>query len=268
MTALRLDTLMYELANDGKWRDDRLPKVFLDGREVDLAREHGVLSGDVASVIGANARNFAPLVARLDVAKLGLFDLRTGDLGGLAGLGRLTHLMLVGTTKVSDISVLRQLSGVRVLSLEDCPKINDLDPIASLVGLVAFSFSGGMWNAHRAATLAPVGELGSLEELRLLNLRVTEGGLRPLAGCRALKHLWLSNQFETADYAYLSVRLPHAECEMFAADTALATPIDGKDVMVTGKRKPFLNSVADADRLARYRSAFRRLQEDFRALRD
>ncbi len=267
MAAHYLDTLMNDLTNDGKWRDDTKPKVFLDGREVDLAHERGLLSGRVASIIDANAKTFAPLVERLDVEKLGLFDVRTGDIGVLARLTRLTHLSIVATTKVSDISVLRDLPGIRVLSIEDCPKIADLAPLTSLGGLLAFNFSGGMWNANRAATLAPVGHLQNLEELRLLNLRVQDGGLRPVAGCSALKHLSLSNQFETADYAYLSVHLSDTECEMFAADTPLTKPIGGKDVMVTGRRKPFLNAEADAARLARYRAEFHRLQEEFRAAR-
>ncbi|NKB27910.1 MAG: hypothetical protein GKR99_10285 [Rhodobacteraceae bacterium] len=52
----------------------------------------------------------------------------------------------------------------------------------------------------------------------------------------------MSNQFDTSDYAYLSVYLPRAECARFAPYESLLREIGGKDVMVTGKRKPFLNT--------------------------
>ena len=66
-----------------------------------------------------------------------------------------------------------------------------------------------------------------------------------------------------ADYAYLAARLPQVECDMFAPFVPLGQAIGGSDVMVVGKRKPFLNASRDADRLARYVRDFERLQSGF-----
>ena len=108
-------------------------------------------------------------------------------------------------------------------------------------------------------------DLDGEEQARAHGLAVEEDGLRPLAGCEALRRLSVSNQFETADYAYLSVRLPHVDSDMLAPYLRLEHPIEDKDVMVIGKRKPFLNSERDADKLKRYEERFHKLRADFRA---
>lgn len=41
------------------------------------------------------------------------------------------------------------------------------------------------------------------------------------------------------------------------------SPIDDKDVMVVGKRKPFLNSKVDVKRLQKYEEQFKEFQSDF-----
>jgi hypothetical protein len=38
---------------------------------------------------------------------------------------------------------------------------------------------------------------------------------------------------------------------------------DGKDTMITGRRKPFLNSKTDAAKISEYEVAFRQLQRQF-----
>ena len=159
------------------------------------------------------------------------------------------------------------MSDLRTLSLEDTPKVRDLDPIGRLSGLRAFQYSGGIWNKNVANSLAPIGRLAHLEELRLNNLKVLDGGLRPLAACSALRRLDVSNQFETADYAYLSVALPAVECDMFAPYVPLGGELGDNDMMVVGSGKPFLHSRRDAERLRRYEEAFRALQGRF-ATRD
>lgn len=166
-------------------------------------------------------------------------------------------------SKVTDLEPLRYLDRLELLSLEDIPKVRSIEPVAHLSRLVALDFSGGMWNKNRAETLEPIGRLPVLEELYLTNLRVDSGGLRPLARCRALRRLRLSNQFPTEDYAYLAAKLPVVECEMFAPCLPMGYKIGDKDVMVVGKRKPFLNATADAERMARYARDFERMKAAF-----
>ena len=117
-----------------------------------------------------------------------------------------------------------------------------------------------MWNKNTADSLEPIGGLSVLEELRLTNVRVLDGGLRPVARCSALRSLVVSNQFPTADYAYLSVALPETSCDMFAPYVEPSLALGESIVMVVGSGKPFLHAVDDAARLERYATAFRDLQ--------
>ncbi|HEX4122382.1 MAG TPA: hypothetical protein VH619_17340 [Verrucomicrobiae bacterium] len=138
----------------------------------------------------------------------------------------------------------------------------DLATGASLTELVAFQYSGGLWNKNQAESLAPLAALPKLQELVLMNLRVKEEGLRPLGECKTLQTLAASNQFETADYACLSVVLRHVKCEFFAPWTRVKSAFGG-DTMIIGKRKPILSLTRDAEKIRDYEKAFRRLQAHF-----
>lgn len=162
---------------------------------------------------------------------------------------------------------LTRLRRLETLVFYEPGELSDLGPLAALRNLTALEFSGGMDAVARADTLAPLGRLQRLETLRLHNLRVAEGGLRPLAGCAALRRLDASNQFETADYACLLVMLPRTDCELFAPFLRLERPIGDANVMVTGNRKPFLDATRDAARLEKYCHSFMRLQDEVRANR-
>lgn len=248
--------------------DGRRPRLFLDGRDLDLSAMPDVLRGERASVIGAHGPALGEILARLDVETLGICDSRADDFSALARMPGLRRLDIRYATRLSDAGFLGHLGKLDVLSLYETPRLFDLAPVSEARSLRALDFSGGFSAPNKVRTLAPLGTLGALEVLRLTNLRVTEGGLRPLAGCTGLRSLDVSNQFETADYAYLSVMLPKVECSLFNACSDLGRDIGGADVMVTGKRKPFLNSTRDATRLEKYRKDFAALQDGFRAARD
>ncbi|SPH24326.1 hypothetical protein DEA8626_03377 [Defluviimonas aquaemixtae] len=260
-----LDDLQYAVMTDGRWRDGRFPKVFLDGHELDLAACKGPIEGERALILGAHGKNLHDLLARVTVDTLGICDSRAEDFSGLARLSGLRRLDIRYVTRLTDISCLRGLKHLETLVFYEPGKLTDISPIAALENLTAFEFSGGISAVARADSLAPIGALKRLEMLRLLNLRVTDGGLRPLAGCESLACLDVSNQFETADYAYLSVMLPDTECALFRPYTDLECKIGDSDVMVTGLRKPFLNAKRDAARLARYVEAFELLRAEARA---
>ncbi|MGH7468866.1 MAG: leucine-rich repeat domain-containing protein [Longimicrobiales bacterium] len=186
------------------------------------------------------------------------------DLAPLQQLGGIEHLAIRWNTKLKDLSPLARLSNLETLILEDVPKVEDLAPLAHLQKLLALDFSGGIWNKNRARSLLPFAGLPRLQELRLYNLRVDSDGLRPLAGCKTLQSLSVSNQFPTEDYAFRAAALPSTHCGMFAPFVHIATPIDGKDVMVVGKGKPFLNSTTDHVRLTEYVRQFEALREEAR----
>ncbi|GAB5487351.1 MAG: leucine-rich repeat domain-containing protein [Parasphingorhabdus sp.] len=246
--------------------EDR-PKLFIDGRRVNLETEIGALKGTAARLNSTNDKTFPDIAGRLDVEHLSIGEMRGADLSALANCKRLTHLHINWATKLSDLTVLRTFGALTFLEIEDAPKIESIEPIGALTNLRWLCYRGGIWNANHVDTLEHIAGLSNLEALVLHNFKVNEGGLKPLAVLKSLRFLALSNQFETEDYAYLSIQLPETQCAQFAAYQQGNDSTYG-DIMVTGKRKPFLKShdPKDQGRLEKYVTDFKKLQDRFRSI--
>lgn len=242
------------------------PAISIDGHIVPLADLGDSVSGRVACIFGIKTpQEFEQICDALRVESLYVRDLKVADISAVTALSDLKRLAMYFAPKLADIGPLVALRGLEMLALWEAPALHDLDPLGHMDGLRSLQVSGGLTKPARIRTLNPVGNLAGLAELRMHNIKVDEGGLRPISGCKALKELSVSNQFPTEDYAYLSVHLPNTACDLFAPYTPLDSPLaDGRDVMVTGARKPFLSSAADVERLERYASEYAELQDRFR----
>ncbi len=129
--------------------------------------------------------------------------------------------------------------------------------------LECLEFSGGIWSKNKVKTLEPISHLPLLNSLKLLNLSIVTNGLKPLVYLPAIKDLECSNQFSTEDFAYLSVKLPHTKCNYFSPYVEISKPVGEKNVMVTGKRKPFLNKSRDSKKLESYVKQFEALRNKY-----
>ena len=261
MGRARVKALMEMRFPEVEWSGEEKPVLIVDGRLVRLPDVGAGMRGEAAYAVGWNERTFPTLCRHLRVLRLQLYELRVADLGPLTQLRGLRELAITWDTKVTSLDPLAELADLEVLVLEDLPKVRSIEPLRSLTKLVALDYSGGIWNRSRALTLEPLADLPLLEELWLTNMRVDEGGLRPLAGCPSLRRLQVSNRFETADYAYLAAKRPDIECDHFAP--WIAVGVAGADRMVVGRRKPFLDSRKDGERITRYEQEFERLKQEF-----
>ena len=248
---------------DVEWGPDDKPVLIADGRVYRIDDLDEPLEPKAAYVVRVVQKSFEKLCRFLRPGILHFYEMRVGDISPLAGLHSLQQLAIRWNTKLADISPLSYPRELKILVLENTPKVVDLIPIADCVALRALEYSGGIWNKNSAASLTPLANLPVLEDLILTNLRVQADGLKPLAGCKRLKRLEVSNQFETEDYAFLSVALPDLECSMLAPYVRLNQAIDGKDIMVVGSRKPFLNSRDDLVRIKMYEEDFCKLKARF-----
>ena len=255
----RLDELQFP---EAKWGKEDRPVLIADGNVMHVRELGSIVQADAAYAVGLRQRDFDRLTEVLRTTKLRFYDMPVEDITSLGRVGSLRSLMIEWNTKLLSLAALASLTDLTTLSIVDTPKVKDLTPLAALTKLRALEYSGGIWNKNTAESLEPVGRLPALEELQLSNIRVLSGGVRPLANCRALRRLAVSNHFPTEDFAYLSVALPDTDCWLFAPYVPIDTPAeDDADVMVVGSRKPFLNSKKDAARLQRYEDDFRRLQD-------
>lgn len=249
-----LDTMIQPInAARGTQNGGRMA-VFVDGNEVPAGAR---VKGHAAAIFKTNDKTLPDALSRVDVAYLHLYECRATDVSALADQHRLIGLSLEWMSKVTTLEWVAGLKNLTALSLVNLSKLSDLGPLASLGGLRGLAISGSMTSSMRLASFAPIANLHALEELNLIATRVDDAnGLRPLSACIALKTLWLPNTYETADYAYLAAKLPRAACARFNAFERLEPPLGSKNVMVTGKRKPFLSLPQDAAKLAKYEAAF------------
>ncbi len=246
------------------WGKKDLPVAIVDGHVRKVTEIDTPLEVEHVYVVSMKAKHFERFCQLVRPHTLQFNDMRVEDLSPLGQMSGLRQLAIRWNTKVRDLSFLLDLPLLETFVLDDTPKVRDLAPLTSLTGLTALAFSGGIWNKNRAESLEPIGALSKLRELELINIFVEQGGLKPIAACRKLEVMALSNQLPTEDYAYLAAKLPDVECDQLAPYVELDHAIDGKDVMVTGKRKPFLNARKDAERLARYVREFDALKARFR----
>jgi hypothetical protein len=247
-----------------KWKREQKPIAVVDGAVVELTKRVDEIQGKVAYVVGLNQKTFDKIAPLFSVKAINFYEMRVADLSALRP-ECIFELAIHWNTKLKNLSPIGLMSQLKTLVIEDTPKTSDLSFLSELNSLRILAYGGGIWNKNTADSLEPIGTLQTLQCLHLSNLKIKDGGLRPIAKLPNLSELVLSNQFPTEDYAYLKAMLPGLKCDMLEPYVELGQPIDGKDVMVIGSRKPFLNSKTDKDMLEKYRKTFNRLVRKFAA---
>ncbi len=244
------------------------PIAVIDGEAFPIKMITKPIFAENACIFGITDVDMRRLCENLNVKRIEFSDMRVSDVGPLEHIDGLKELAIHWNTKLVDLSPIGKLTDLELLLLDDTKKVNELAPLGNLKNLIAFEYSGGMWSKNMAKSLKPISGLEKLEHLILTNLKVEKDGLLPIASLKNLKRLRISNQFKTSDYAFLSVKLPTVECDNLCPYTRLwprSQISGGRDVMVTGSRKPFLNSKKDAVRLQKYVDQFEVMQKKFKA---
>ncbi len=212
----------------------------------------------------ANQNEFDTILSLINPQMLHIYELRVDDLSIVSSLKNLEVLSLEWNTKAKSLWDISKNTSLTSLSIKDFSKLNDISPLKNSSNLEVLQLSGGNWHSLNLNTLQPVSHLKHLKYLGLANVRVKDETLEPISALKGLRKLEISNQFPTEEYARLSVTLPNTTCNYFQPYVSLSTPIEGKDVMVVGKRKPFLNSKVDVKRLQKYEEKFKTFQDKYR----
>lgn len=236
-----------------------IPLAIVDGVVYPIKKLVSRVEGNIAYVVGVNQEQFQKLCHFVQVRTLYFCYMRVSDLVPLLSQSHLTNLAIEGNTKLTDLSALGGLTSLQTLLLMDTPKAHDISAISRLTNLVALQIAGGLWTYNTIQCLSPLSNLVNLAELKLLYVKVESDGLRPLAHCRSLKYLEITNQFTTEEFAYLAAHLPDTKCSRFAPWIYLNLTIDGKHIEITGKRKPHLNPKTDQTIIEKYSNEFSRL---------
>lgn len=192
------------------------------------------------------------------------YNMRATDLSKLSMLKNIKLLALEWNTKTNRLWDIAKNTNLLELYISDFYKVSTLEDLRNSQTIQKLYLSGGMCNPLKVESLEPLSSLIRLKKLSLSNIRVFKESLIPISTLINLEELELPNQFPTKDYAMLSMKLKNTQCDYFAPYVKLEQEIDGKDIMVIGKRKPFLNSKLDEIKLNKYIEEFKCMQNEFK----
>lgn len=128
-------------------------------------------------------QNFFEAVCQLpNLERLYFFGSNVEDISSIAKLTKLQRLNLHSFTRLTDISSLSSLGNLKVLSIENCFKVENYEIIGKLTGLIGLELCGD--------TFAPK--------------RLILNSLKPYTTLKYLKHLYLSSA-SVIDGSYESI---------------------------------------------------------------
>jgi hypothetical protein len=237
-------------------------------RFADFPRLEGLWIGD------GGRRNQAAIAALRRLRVLRLNGATGEDLGFLGGLAELRILGLSSVTAAS-LRGLEPLRRLECLVIEHAPKITSLRPIDALSALRHLSISTpASWDASKKCidveSLQPLADLSRLQRLTLRGVRPAAGGLRPLAGLKALVEVEISHvpTFGLEDFARLAAALPQASGNCLRPHFQMNFPWPCKRCETTqewltgavGRQKRYLCPVCDKEKLAAHIAEFERIK--------
>ncbi len=215
---------------------------------------------------GANEKQLQQILSFISPDFISIYQILAKDLSILETLTETETMVLRWNSKSDQLWNMSHNKGLKALVIEDFQKISTVNPISNAGNLEYLVLEGGMWKPLKLDNLSPLAGLSKIQFLRLANMHVKIDGLTPIANLKGLEELDLSNQFETSEYAYLTAKLPDTKCNYFKPYIKLSNSIGGRDVMVIGKRKPFLNFELDKTKIKKYTSEFEEMVRGFSKL--
>jgi len=189
---------------------------------------------------------------------------RVQDFSPLESLPDLALVSIYWNQRTSKLWNLAKTPNLRGLEFEDFSRLRDLEDLRNAVAIEELSFGDKVWVKASVASLEPVGAVKAIRRLSFALRKVDDGRIQPLAHLTKLERLDCpSNLFTTEQLAWLRAHLSDTvESRVLAPVQQFDKP--DRDVLVMGKRKPFLNSQADARKLQRYVDDYWKMVARFR----
>lgn len=253
-----------QFTDDLNGLDVTLTELVIRGKTKNLDKLKFFTELEKLWIYTVNQKEFEVILDLVDPKMLYIYEMRVEDLSLISTLKKVEILAFTWNTKAKNLWDITKNPLLKSLFIEDFSKLSNLSSLNNNLKLEYLNLSGGMWNSLKLDNLKDLSNLNNLRYLGLSNIKTKDESLEPIAFLKNLQVLEISNQFPTEEYARLSVLLPNTKCDYFRPYIVLPDPIDDKDIMVTGKRKPFLNSKDDAKRIQKYKDQFEEFQIKYR----
>ena len=217
-------------------------------------------------LIGTKEKDLQRVLALVKPKYLNLYQILATDLTILETLAATSTIILNWNTKSTMLWDISKNLQLKTLEIIDFSKLSELSNLSSARQIETLKLEGGIDKKLNLQTLQPLSILTNLNHLKLANIKVADDTLKPLADLKNLVELWLPNQFETKEFAWLATRLPNTSCKMFnAINSVKINDVNNNlvsDTMVTGRRKPFLLSTKDKSKIDKYINDFETLKKE------
>jgi hypothetical protein len=240
----------------------------------DVQRIRAMPDAATLRVSGLDQPAFEALVTRFGSQFAGL-DLwkcpRISDLRPIERCPNVTHLAIYWNQRVTRLWDFKKTPRLRGLRFLDFTRLRSLEDLGNAASLEELEFGDAIWNKNVVASLAPLEPLRGLRRLAIGVKGIEDNRVQPLASLQRLEVFECSARlFTTEQCAWLRAHLPQSTKGMALEPIMRFDALTGKgwdkDVLVIGKRKPFLSSRKDAAKIQRYVDAYWALVEKYRTV--
>lgn len=202
-------------------------------------------------ISGLDQATFEYLIARYGAQFLAIEFWKCPRIADLSPLEELPGLRLAGfywNQRATRLWNLARNPGLTGLSFEDFTRLHDLSDLQAGRSLQELAFGGALHRTSVFESLEPLAGLDGLQSLDFNARRIDDGRIEPIGELTGLTSLrFPTNMFTTRQVAWLRARLPEsvksdALAPLVQHDLWPAGDENATDVLLVGKRKPWLNS--------------------------
>ena len=185
-----------------------------------------------------------------------------GSLKAIETLDRVEYIVYYWNQRAEHLWDFSKTKALKGFCYDDFTRMHDISEIADAPALEELQFGNRVWAKYILNTLGPIIECTTLKRLAFSAKKILDGKIEPLAHLQQLEQLsFSSNLFSTEQVAWLKAHLPDTVVSKvlnayWTIDKPLKISDKDKDTVIIGKGKPFLASVEDKERIARYVEQF------------
>lgn len=198
------------------------------------------------------------------------------DLSKLSKLVKVEYLLWFWNQRASTLWNMESNIKLKGICIEDFTKVRTLDQLASSKSLEQLIFSDKVWVTSSLNSLEPLKKCLSLKYVYFTLKKLDDGNITHLAEIQKLEEIYFNhNLFTTEQLAWLRAKLPNVKSKVLEPyyttkplEWKTSKGIKIKDTQICGKRKPFLDSNLDKNRIDKYVEAFSNLVATYRHQED
>jgi len=188
------------------------------------------------------------------------------DLEKLTNIEKISFYWNQRATELWDLSKNKKLYSIVI---EDFTRLHSLSDLEKSESLIELNFGDRVWPSLKIDSLEPLANIKILKKLYFSAKKIEDPSVLPLTKIKNLEEMGFpSNLFTTEKVAWLTAKLDgKVKSSVLAPYIEIKHPLKQKgknlDILIVGKRKPFLDSKIDSVRVEKYVTKFNDLVKHY-----